>query len=64
VTAGLLLVAAVRLDLRRDGLPVGNPRRLEVDLDAEPPAELGDRDFDVQLALAREQQLVRLRVAP
>ena len=32
-------------------------------LDAEPPLQLRDRDLDVQLALAGEQQLVRLRIA-
>ena len=63
VAARLLLVAAVRLGRGRDGLPVRDPRRLEVDLDAEAPLQLGDRDLDVELALAGEQHLVRLRVA-
>ena len=63
VAAGLLLVPAVRLGGRRDRLAVGNPRRLEVDLDAEPPLQLRDGDLDVQLALAGEQQFVRLRIA-
>ena len=63
VPAGLLLVPAVRLDARRDRLAVGDARRLEVDLDAEAPLQLRDRHLDVQLALAGEQQLVRLRIA-
>ena len=63
VAAGLLLVAAVRLGGRGDRLAVGNPRRLEVDLDAEAAFQLGDGDLDVQLALAGQQQLVRLRIA-
>ncbi len=62
VAAGLFLVAAVRLDRRRDRLAIGNPGRLEVDLDAEPAPQLRDRDLDVQLPLPGEQQLVRLRV--
>ena len=48
---------------RRDGLAVGDARRLEEHLDAEAALELGDRDLDVQLALAGEQQLVGLRIA-
>ena len=63
VAAGLLLVAAVRLDRGRDRFTVGDTRRLEVDLDAEPAPQLGDRDLDVQLSLAGEQQLVGLRIA-
>ena len=63
VAAGLLLVPAVRLGGRGDRLAVRNPRRLEVHLDAEAALQLRDRDLDVQLALSRQQQLVRLRVA-
>ena len=51
VAAGLLLVAAVRLGARRDGLAVGDARELQVDLDAEPPLQLGDGDLDVELPL-------------
>ena len=46
-----------------DRLAVRNARRLQVDVDAEPPLQLRDRHFDVQLALSREQQLLRLRIA-
>ena len=63
VAARLLLVAAVGLDLGGDRLAVGDARRLERHLDAEPAPQLRDRDLDVQLALAGEQQLVRLRIA-
>ena len=63
VAAGLLLVAAVRLGGGRDRLAVGNPRRLELDLDAEAPFQLRDGDLDMELALPGEQQLVGLRVA-
>ncbi len=41
----------------------GNARRLQVDVDAEAPLQLGDRDLDVQLALSGQQQLLGLRIA-
>ncbi len=63
VAAGLLLVPPVRLDRHRDRLAIRDARRLEVDLDAEPPLQLRDRDLDVQLALTGEQQFLGLRVA-
>ena len=63
VAAGLLLVPAVRLDARRDRLAIRNAWRLEQHFDAEAPLQLRDRDLDVHLALAGEQQLVRLRIA-
>src|SRR5688572_24682984 len=63
VAAGLLLVPAVRLGRGRDGLPVGNPWQLQVHLDPEPAFELRHGHFDVRLALPREQELLRLRVA-
>ena len=63
VPAGLLLVPAVRFGRRGDRLAVGDARQLEVDLDAEAALQLGDRDLDVRLALAGEQQLLGLRVA-
>ena len=46
-----------------DRFAIRNARRLQVDVDAEPPLELGDRHFDVQLSLSREQQLFGLRIA-
>ena len=63
VAAGLLLVAAVRLGRGGDRLAVRDPRQLQVHLDAEAALQLRDRDLDVRLALAGEQQLLRLRVA-
>ena len=63
VAAGLLLVPAVRLDARGDRLAIRDARRLEQHFDAEAPLQLRDRDLDVHLALAGEQQLVRLRIA-
>ena len=63
VSAGLLLVPAVRLGRRLDRLAVRNPRRLEVHVHAEATLQFRDRDLDVQLALPREQQLLRLRIA-
>ena len=63
VAAGLLLVPAVGLGRRRDGLEVRDARQLEVDLDAEAALQLGDGHLDVHLALAGEQQFVGLRVA-
>ncbi len=63
VAAGLLLVAAVRLDRHGDGLAIRDARRLEVHLDAEAALEFGDGHLDVQLALARQQQFLGLRVA-
>ena len=46
-----------------DRLAVGDARRLQVDVDSEPPFQLGDRHFDVQLPLSGEQQLLGLRIA-
>ena len=63
VAAGLLLVAAVRFRGRLDRLAIRDARRLQVDVDAEPALQLGDRHLDVQLALAGEQQLLGLRIA-
>src|SRR5688572_32880216 len=40
VPARLFLVTAVRLRRRQDRFPIRNPRRLEVDLDAEPALQL------------------------
>ena len=63
VAAGLLLVPAVRFDARGDRLAIRDARRLEQHFDAEAALQLRDRDLDVHLALAGEQQLVRLRIA-
>ena len=63
VAAGLLLVAAVSVDARRDGLAIGDARRLQVHFDAEPPLQLRDGDLDVELPLAGQEQLVGLRIA-
>src|SRR5205814_9636060 len=63
VPARLLLVAAVSFGRRLDRLAVRNARRLQVHVHAETPLELRDRHLDVQLALAREQQLFGLGVA-
>ena len=63
VAAGLLLVAAVALGRGLDRLPVRDLRLLEVDLDLVALAQAGDDDLDVELAHAREQHLVGLRVA-
>ena len=63
VSAGLFLVPAVGIRWHRDRLAIRNARELERDLDAEAPSQLGDGDLDVQLALAREQRLLRLRIA-
>src|SRR4029453_1073526 len=63
MAAGLLLVAPVRLDGRGDGLAVRNPGGLQVPLDAEPAFQLRDGDLDVQLTLAGQEQLFRLRIA-
>src|SRR5262249_9392806 len=63
VAASLLLVTPVRLGGGLDGLSVGNPRRLEVDVDAEPSLELRDRHLDMKLSLPRQQQLLGLLVA-
>ena len=41
----------------------GNPRQLQVHLDAEPALQLRDRDLDVRLSLPGEQQFLGLRVA-
>ncbi len=59
VAAGLFLVAAVRLGGGLDRLPIRNARRLQVDVHAEAALQLRHRHFDVQLALAREQELLR-----
>ena len=63
VTAGLLLVAAVRFGGGGDRLAVRNARQLQRDLHAEPPFQFGHRHLDVRLSLPGEQQLLRLRIA-
>jgi hypothetical protein len=63
VAARLLFVAAVCFYLRGDRLAIRDARRLQRDLDAEAAAQFRHRHFDVELALAREQKFVRLRVA-
>src|SRR5207245_867945 len=63
VPAGLFLVAAVRFGRTFDRLAIRDARRLEVHVDAETALQFRDGDFDVQLSLAREQQLLRLRIA-
>src|SRR5262249_57827977 len=52
VTARLLLVAPVCLGRAFDRLAVGDSWRFEVDVDAKPALELGDRHFNVQLPLS------------
>jgi len=63
VAAGLLLVAAVPFGRAGDGLAVGDLRRVEDDLDARLPLHPRDRDLDVQLPRAGQQELVRVGVA-
>ena len=63
VAARLLLVPAVRLGAGGDRLAVGDARQLQVHVDAEAALQLRDGHLDVQLALAREQQFLGLRVA-
>ena len=63
VAARLLLVAPVGLGRGLDRLPVGDLRLLEVDLDLVALAQARDHHLDVELAHAREQHLVGLRVA-
>ena len=63
VAAGLLLVAAVALGRALDRLAVRDLRLLEVDLDLVALAQAAHHHLDVQLAHAREQHLVGLRVA-
>ena len=61
--AGLLLVAALHLGARRDGLLVGDLRRVERHLDVVAVLQLLDDGLDVELARAGEDELLRLRVA-
>ena len=63
VSAGLFLVAAVGFHALRNGFAIRNARRLEQHFDAEAALQLRDRDLDVHLSLAGEQQLVGLRIA-
>ncbi len=61
--AGLLLVPALDVGLAFDRLLVGDLRRLEVDVDVVALLEpLGD-DPDVELAVAGDEELGRVRVA-
>src|SRR3954463_11968107 len=62
--AGLLLVPAVAVGGLQDRLAVGHPGRIQEDVDVEAVLELGDGDLDVELAVAGEQVLVALGVAP
>ena len=63
-SAGLLLVPAVAVGRLEDRLAVGDLRRVQEDVDVEAVLELGDGDLDVELAVAGEQVLVALGVAP
>ena len=56
VAARLLLVDVLRLDLRGDGLAVGDFRRVQVDFDAELPLHLLRGDFDVRFAHAGDDR--------
>ncbi len=63
-SAGLFLVLAFDvLDLLLDRLEVGHLRRVQDRLDAELALHLRQRDLDVNLARARDEQLGGLRVA-
>ena len=62
-TAGLLLVAAVRLGGPADRLLVGHARRLQVDLGAEPGLEPIDDHLDVDLREPGDDLLAGLRIA-
>ena len=61
--AGLFLMASMRLGLCQNRLTVGDPGQFEIHLHAEAAFELRHRDFNVQLALAREQQLLCLVIS-
>ena len=60
--AGLLLVAAVGLDLALDLLTVSDAGGLELGLDAEAALELGAQDVDLNVAGAGDDHLVGLGV--
>src|ERR1019366_4602133 len=57
------LVAAVPFGRTRDRLAVRNLRRVKDDLDAALSLHARDRDLDVELSRAREEELVRVGVA-
>src|ERR1051325_5014598 len=61
--AGLFLMASLNFCALRDGLFVGNFRRMKRDLYAVTFPELVDHRLDVKLARAREEELFGLRVA-
>ena len=61
--AGLLLVAGVRLGRAADRLPVGNARRVQLDLGAEAALHPLDDHLDVDLGQAGDDLLAGLRVA-
>src|SRR5271155_4163302 len=61
--AGLALVLALRLGAALDGFLVRNLGRLQLDVDVEFPPQFLHRDFDVHLTGARQNDVVRLRVA-
>src|SRR5204863_7599186 len=61
-SAGLLLVAVPGPRLLADRLQVGDARLVQVDLDAEAPAQPLDRDLDVDLAHPGKKLLAGLLV--
>ena len=61
--AGLLLVPAVRARLPANRLAVRNARRVQLDVDAEPPLRPLERDLDMHLAHSGEDLLAGLLVA-
>ena len=62
MTAGLLLVAALRLAALADGLTVRHARILERDLDAELILQLGQRDLQMLGAQTADDLLLRFGV--
>src|SRR6185437_3256601 len=63
VSAGLLLVPPLHVGFAQNRLPVCHPWRAQLDLDVVPLLQLGDRNLDVLLAAAAEQELLSLLIA-
>ena len=63
VTAGLLLVAALRVGFAADGFAIGNLGRFQRDFSVVALLEAADDGLNVRLAGAGNQELVGLRIA-
>ena len=64
MTPRLFLMSTMRFGCRGDRFTIGDPGKLEINLNTEPTFEFSDGDFDMKLTLSREQELLCQCVPP